>query len=66
MLYEKPEFLPIKYGIAVIIRKQILKERHKLVFILFGMIMTRIKTTKIVAMNTYHSVNIYIFTNGMK
>lgn len=56
----------MKYGIAVIIRKQILKERHKLVFILFGTIMTQIKTTKTVAMNTYHSVSICTFMNGMK
>ena len=54
----------MKYGIAVIIRKQILKERHKLVFIPFGTIM--IETTKTVAMNVYHSVSICIFMNGMK
>lgn len=56
----------MKYGIAVIIRRQILKEQHKLVFTLFGMIMIQKKTTKTVTMNTCHSVNIYIFTNGMK
>ncbi len=58
MLYEKPEFIPMKYGIAVIISRQILKEHHKLVFILSGTIMKRIKTTRNAAMNTYQSINI--------
>lgn len=56
----------MEYGIAVIIRKQILKAHRKLVFIPFGTIMTQRKTTKTVARNTYHSVNICTFTNGMK
>ena len=56
----------MKYGIAVIIRKQILKVHHRLVFIPFGTTMTQRNTTKTAARNAYRSVNIYIFTNGMK
>lgn len=41
-----------------IISRQILKEHHKLVFILSGTIMKRIKTTRNAAMNTYQSINI--------
>ena len=35
-------------------------------FTVNGEIMTRRRTTKTVTMNTYYSVNICIFTNGMK
>lgn len=57
-------FLPSLY--FFIRSEQILKERRKSVFTLYGMIMTRKKTTKIAPQNMCLSVNTCISTNGMR